>query len=298
MQSILSEIEVAFSCWYILRYSERTLLSILRSIYTTARDLQLRLPAIGPSTQVFTAVDCICDAHIRRACATCYLRMEFLSTEDPPKQGPIWDFNRIPMHNNGKWYSFNLNKSITIMFIACYIPQLFRNAWLKHRIVTSPFIADSSWQTWGTGSCQIRYNICGLKGLGHRYSLDKVRFDNRYAISISVGSIGKATEPISTNINKQPTSDFISEFDSSLGCWDYMNTKSLLLHVQTTYMTHQKERSLSVKCVIMLRFMNLKWTRDCRRYMSVLFYPVKLFIKTTSSETNSLAASKQIWSHI
>ena len=74
------------------------------------------------------------------------------------------------------------------------------------------------------------------------------------------------------NINKQPTGDLTSDFDSSLSLdiSDDMNMKFLLLHVQITYMTGD----CLTKWLIMLGFMDLRWLRVCQCSTSVLLYSI------------------------
>ena len=65
-----------------------------------------------------------------------------------------------------------------------------------------------------------------------------------------------------------------SDFDSflNLDMGDDTNTKLLLLHVQTTYMTSKMRGDCWGTWLIMLGFMDLGWPRVCRRPTSVLFF--------------------------
>ena len=64
------------------------------------------------------------------------------------------------------------------------------------------------------------------------------------------------------------TSDFDSFLNLDMG--DDTNTKLLLLHVQTTYMTSKMRGDCWGTWLIMLGFMDLGWPRVCRRPTSVL----------------------------
>ena len=84
--------------------------------------------------------------------------------------------------------------------------------------------------------CQIGYDICefdSLRGLGIDI-IGGVHFNTQDRFAIWMGSIGKATEPC-----QQTSGCWHLTFDSllNLDMGDDTNTKFLLLHVQTTYMT-------------------------------------------------------------
>ena len=129
--------------------------------------------------------------------------------------GNIWDCDRIPMHSNTKYYAFYLDNSITTVLLHVILHNCSRNAWSKHRIVTSPFIAHSLQQNCWTDclvlfwtifhghfhgiscdTCENRYEIREFnEGI-----IDRIRFGNRDGLSVSIGSIGNTTKLwISTN---------------------------------------------------------------------------------------------------
>ena len=92
-------------------------------------------------------------------------------------------------------------------------------------------------QTSGMDICQIEHDICefdSLRGLGIDI-IGRVHFENRDRFSISLGSVGKATEPCQQTTKWLLTSDSWQSLDLDMG--DDTNMKFLLLRVQTTYMT-------------------------------------------------------------
>ena len=68
--------------------------------------------------------------------------------------------------------------------------------------------------------CQIGYDICEFDSL-IGINIGRVHFDNRDRFSISMGSIGKATEPY---VNKEPS-----------GCWHLAFDCFLNLHMRDEY---------------------------------------------------------------
>ena len=109
-----------------------------------------------------------------------------------------------------------------------------------HRNVAIPDYRSLVNQTSGMDICQIGYDICefdSLRGLGIDI-IGRVHFDNRDRFAIWMGSIGKATEPC-----QQTSGCWHLTFDSflNLDMGDDTNTKFLLLRVETTYMTWERE---------------------------------------------------------
>ena len=103
---------------------------------------------------------------------------------------------RRPICSYAKWYSFYLNKSMTTVLLHV-MPH---NCSKMHWNVAIPDYCSLFRQTSGMDIrlvCQIGYDICefdSLRGLGIDI-IGRVHFDNRDRFSISMGSIGKATEP-------------------------------------------------------------------------------------------------------
>ena len=86
-----------------------------------------------------------------------------------------------------------MNESITTVLLHV-IPH---NCSEMHRNVAIPDYRSLVTQTSGLDICQIGYDICefdSLRGLGIDI-IGRVHFDNRDRFAISMGSIGKATEP-------------------------------------------------------------------------------------------------------
>ena len=173
---------------------------------------------------------------------------------------------RRPIHSYAKSYSFYLNESITAVLLHV-IPH---NCSEIHRNVAIPDYRSLTTQTSGrTFVKYIGYDICEfdcLRGLGIDI-IGRVRFDNRDRFARWMGSIGKATEPC-----QQTSGCWHLTFDCflNLDMGDDTNTKFLLLHVQTTYMTYKMRGDCWGTWLIMLGFMDLGWPRVCRRSTSVL----------------------------
>ena len=110
-----------------------------------------------------------------------------------------------------------------------------------HRNATIPDYRSLFTQTSGMNICQIGYDICvfdRLRGLGIDI-IGRIHFDNRDRFSISMGCIGKATEPC------QQTAEWLltSDFWLFLGPWHarWYEYEMLLLRVQTTYLIYDLE---------------------------------------------------------
>ena len=85
-----------------------------------------------------------------------------------------------------------------------------RNCSKMHRNVAIPDYRSLFTQTSGMDICQIGYDICefdSLRGLGMDV-IGRVHFDNRDRFSLSMGSIGKVTEPCQQTTEWLLTSDF------------------------------------------------------------------------------------------
>ena len=201
---------------------------VLQNIQTAPSRLQ---PA---SARCFLAAMILPSAPIRdlRACATRYIvyRQAWTSEFRRDRNTKYAIVTRRPIHSYAKLYSYYLKESITTVLLNV-IPH---NCSEMHRNVAIPDYPSLVTQTSGMDICQIGYDICefdSLRGLGIDI-IGSVHFDNRDRFAIWIGSIGKVTEPC-----QQTSGCWHLTFDSflNLDMGDDMNTKFLLLRVQTTY---------------------------------------------------------------
>ena len=128
-----------------------------------------------------------------------------------------------------------------------------------HRIVELPIIAHSSWNICRTDCYQIRYDICEFKGLKID-TINRVHSNNRF--SISIGSIGKATELwISTN-SQQVTNVWL--WQSIIELWHWRWSEYEIVIASSTDIIHdlEKERWLFVEVVDHFEIDGPKATED------------------------------------
>ena len=180
-----------------------------------------------------------CSIRDSRACATRYIvyrQAWHLKTSEfrRDRNAKYAIVTRRPIHSYAKQYSFYLNESITTVLLHG-IPH---NCSEMHRNVAIPDYRSLVTQTSGMDICQIGYDICefdSLRGLGNDI-IDRVHFDNRDRFFLYRWAV---LERRSNHVNKQPSGCWHLTFDCflNLDIRDDTNTKFLLLHVQTAYMT-------------------------------------------------------------